>query len=167
MVTTTSQQSRIEQLDVFVVEAVKEVCNTMLSWSPVPEPAANDGSPQAFELKEVNGSVGFGGALTGTIFLSCSEKLVSEMAKAILGQDYPPGSRELSDVIGELANMLAGGCKSRLCDHDCPVVMSIPNVIRGKMIRASSKDVKFMLQHHFTLPMIGESFKVITLGKFE
>lgn len=45
--------------------------------------------------------------------------------------------------------------------------MSIPNVIRGKLIRAASKDVKFMLQHEFVLPIVGESFKVITLGKFE
>jgi hypothetical protein len=63
--------------------------------------------------------------------------------------------------------MLAGGCKSRLCDHDCSVVMSIPNIIRGKLIRAASKDVRFMLQRQFVEPIAGENFKVIALGKFE
>ena len=164
---TIAQQSRIEQLDTFVIESVKDVYATMLNWSPEPEPRTPDAEPRPFELKEVNGCIGFGGAMTGSIFLSCSERLTIEMARTILDHEYPPGSRELSDVIGELTNMLAGGCKSRLCDHDCPVVMSIPNVIRGKLIRAASKDVKFMVQHNFSLPMIGESFKVITLGKFE
>lgn len=163
---TTAQQSRLEQLDAFVVESVKDVCATMLSWSPELVPSAQDPNPRLFELAEINGAIGFGGQLTGTIFLSSSETLVREMAKTILGHEYPPGAREISDVAGELTNMLAGGCKSRLCDHGCPVVMSIPNVIRGKFIKAASKDVKFMLQHQFTLPMIGESFKVITLGKF-
>ncbi len=167
MPTTSTQQSRLEQLDTFVVEAVKDVCTTMLNWSPTFDPGVHEANPRAFELGEVNGAIGFGGQLTGTIFLSCSEKLVREMAKTILGQEFPPGAREISDVAAELTNMLAGGCKSRLCDHDCSVVMSIPNVIRGKFIKAASKDVRFMLQHQFSLPMIGESFTVSTLGKFE
>lgn len=163
---TTAQQSKLEQLDGFVVESVKDVCSTMLNWSPVLEPGRSDTSPGGFELNEINGAIGFGGQLMGTIFFSCSENLVREMARVILGHDYPPGAKELSDVVGEITNMLAGGCKSRLCDHDCPVVMSIPNVIRGSLIKAASKDVRFMLQHQFNLPMNGESFKVITIGKF-
>ncbi len=164
---TIAQQSRIEQLDTFVLESIKDLFATMLNWTPVPGGHSRDFEPHPFELNEVNGCIGFGGAMTGSIFLSCPESLTMAMARTILGHDYPHGSRELSDVVGELTNMLAGGCKSRLCDHDCPVVMSIPNVIRGKLIRAASKDVKFMLQHEFALPIIGESFKVITLGKFE
>lgn len=163
---TTGQQSKLEQLDAFVVDSVKDVCSTMLNWSPTLSPGPLEASPRAFELNEVNGAIGFGGQLTGTIFFSCTENLIREMARVILGHDYAPGARELSDVAGEITNMLAGGCKSRLCDHDCPVVMSIPNVIRGKFIKAASRDVKFMLQHQFSLPMNGESFKVITIGKF-
>lgn len=164
---TLAQQTRLEQLDTFVLEAVKDVCATMLSWTVSPVASNRETSPHPFELNEINGAIGFGGALTGSIFLSCPEKLAIEMARAILGHEFSAGARELSEVVAELTNMLAGGCKSRLCDHECPVVMSIPNVIRGKFIRANSKDVRFMLQHQFTVPIIGESFKVITLGKFE
>jgi CheY-specific phosphatase CheX len=164
---TTAQQSKLEQLDAFVVESVRDVCSTMLNWTPTLVPGTHDANPRAFELNEINGAIGFGGQLMGTIFFSCSENLVREMARVILGHDYPPGARELSDVAGEITNILAGGCKSRLCDHECPVVMSIPNVIRGTFIKAASRDVKFMLQHQFSLPMNGESFKVITIGKFE
>ena len=77
-----------------------------------------------------------------------------------------PGARELSDGVGEPANMLARSCRPRLSGQGCPVVMSMPNVIRGKWIKAVSKHVNFMLQHDFALPIVGEGFKVITLGKF-
>lgn len=160
-------QSRLEQLDSFVIEAVKDVCSTMLNWQVDQGTAEGDGHPGPFELHQFNGCIGFGGGLTGSLFLSCSENLAGQMARTILGADLPAGAREISDVVGELTNMLAGGCKSRLCDHDCPVVMSIPNIIRGKLIRAASKDVKFMLQRQFAVPIHGESFKVIALGKFD
>lgn len=164
---TLAQQNRLEQLDTFVLESLKDVCATMLGWTATAVTTNKESAPRPFELNEINGCIGFGGALTGSIFLSCPEKLAVEMARAILGHEYGVGARELSEVVAELTNMLAGGCKSRLCDHQCPVVMSIPNVIRGKFIRAASKDVRFMLQHEFTVPIFGETFKVITLGKFE
>lgn len=160
-------QARLELLDAFVVESAKEVCATMLNWTVDCVEHEATLVPKPFELDHLNGCIGFGGQLTGSIFLSCSDELGAAMAKAILGGDYPQGAREIMDVIGELTNMLAGGCKSRLCDSQCNVVMSIPNLIRGKLIRASSKDVKFMLQREFTAPIDGASFKVIALGKFE
>ena len=159
--------ARLELLDTYLVESVKEVCATMLNWPVEYAGTAGESEPKPFELDHLNGCIGFGGKLTGSIFLSCSDELGVLMAKAILGSDFPQGSREILDVIGELTNMLAGGCKSRLCDSDCNVVMSIPNLIRGKLIRAASKDVKFMLQRQFTVPIVGASFKVIALGKFE
>lgn len=160
-------QSRLEQLDSFIIESVKDVCSTMLDWPVGPAARDGDGQPGPFELHQINGCIGFGGKMTGSLFFSCSENLASQMARNILGVEVAAGSREASDVVGELTNMLAGGCKSRLCDHDCAVVMSIPNIIRGKLIRAASKDVKFMLQRQFTVPIQGESFKVIALGKFD
>lgn len=160
-------QSRLEQLDAFIVEAANDVCSTMLNWPAGDTVREGDGQPGPFELHQINGCIGFGGKMTGSLFLSCSENLAVHMARAILGAELSAGTREVSDVVGELTNMLAGGCKSRLCDHDCGVVMSIPNVIRGKLIRAASKDVKFMLQRQFAVPIQGESFKVIALGKFD
>ena len=160
-------QSRLEQLDSFVIESVKDVCSTMLNWQVNDGTPVGDGQPGPFELHEFNGCIGFGGKMTGSIFLSCSQTLAQQMARTILGGDFPAGSRELSDVIGELTNMLAGGCKSRLCDSDCAVVMSIPNIIRGTLIRAASRDVKFLLQRQFAVPIDGAGFRIITLGKFD
>jgi len=164
---TIAQQNKIEQLDDFVVESAKDVFATMLNWPLETTPRTMNAAPRTFQLKDVNGYIGFAGSMMGSIFFSCSEKLNLEMARGILGQEYGPGARELSEVIGELTNMLAGSCKSHLSDHGTLIVMSIPNVIRGKDIKAATRDVTFMLEHCFALPMIGESFKVITLGKFD
>lgn len=160
-------QSRLEQLDSFITEALKDVCSTMLGWAVASADCPDDGHPASFELHEMNGCVGFGGRLTGSIFLSCSDHLAVCLARRILGTEVQAGSHEVSDVIGELTNMLAGGCKSRLCDQDCPVVMSIPNIIRGKFIKAATRDVKFMLQRCYPVPIPGEQLKVIMLGKFD
>lgn len=125
---TIEQQSKIEQLDTFVIESIKDVCATMLNWSPEIGLRTPDATPHPFELKEVNGCIGFGGRMTGSIFFSCSEKLTREMAHAILGQEYPSGSRELSDVVGELTNMLAGaanpGCVITIVPSSCRYPMS-------------------------------------------
>ena len=77
------------------------------------------------------------------------------------------GEREISDVVGELTNMLAGGCKSRLCDQGCPVAISIPNIIRGESVRAAGKNISFTLSREFRIPDLGESLRIIVIGKFE
>jgi CheY-specific phosphatase CheX len=162
---TLSLQSRIDQIDSFVVESVKDVCSTMLNWTATALPGGVR-DPVAFQLHAINGCIGFAGQMTGSIFLSCSESLGAEMARTIIGEAR--GGQDISDVVAELTNMLAGGCKSRLCDHGCPVVMSIPNIIRGKSIRATSRDVSFMLKREFSLSISGgETLQVIILGKFD
>jgi len=164
---TLPLQSRIDQLDEFVVEAVKDVCFTMLGWSVTESPTDEDSHvPASFELGAINGCIGFGGQLTGSIFLCCQEGTAAQMARVILGGENP-NNQDISDVVAELTNMLAGGCKSRLCDHNCQVVMSIPNVVRGRAIRAASRDIKFMLKREFAVSISGERLQVIALGKFD
>ncbi len=164
---TLSLQSRIDQIDGFLVESVKDVCSTMLGWTATACAPDPEHDPASFGLREINGCIGFGGQMTGSIFLCCSIPLATSMAQAIMGAETPT-IQDMSDVVAELTNMLAGGCKSRLCDHDCPVVMSIPNIIRGHAIRATSRAIEFTLKQEFSLSINGkEKLQVIILGKFE
>src|SRR5689334_21597821 len=152
---TLSLQSRIDQIDGFLVESVKDVCSTMLGWVATESVTDGGADPVTFQLNSINGCIGFAGQMTGSIFLSCSEALAAAMAHTIMGGDAL-AAHDVSDVVAELTNMLAGGCKSCLCDHGCPVVMSIPNIIRGRAIRATSRDVSFMLKREFSLSISGE-----------
>jgi CheY-specific phosphatase CheX len=164
---TLSLQSQIHQIDAFIVESTKDVCSTMLGWEVTESPVQTSENNGNFTLNTVNGSIGFAGGLTGSIFFCADDALAQRMARVIIGGEQAPSSQDVSDVVAELTNMLAGGCKSRLCDHKCPVVMSIPNIIRGRVIRASSRGIRFVHKRDFAISGTGEVFQVIVLGKFD
>ncbi len=157
----------INLIDSFLVAATKDVFSTMLGWEVNgADTMEGDGTPRRLVLGDINGSIGFGGKMTGNLFLSCTKPVAGDMAVAILG-DEEHSSKEVSDVVGELTNMLAGGCKTRMNDKGLDVVMSIPNIITGKGIRAGSKDVRFMISRDFAIAGGDRTVQVCVLGKFE
>jgi CheY-specific phosphatase CheX len=166
----TASPTAIDFVDACLSAAAADVWTTMLGWTsstiPVPELRSKPGS---FSLMAVNGCVGFAGNITGSVFLSCSEELARQMAAVILGADHVATLRDVCDVIAELTNMLAGGCVSRLRENGFTLATSIPNIIRGQSLQATSKDVTFLIQRRFTLAGQGEAgdVQLTALGKFE
>jgi len=161
-------QSALELADACLQAAAKDVWGTMLGWDMPSLPGLLvTGRPAAFSMMEVNGFVGFAGKITGGIFFSCPESLAAKMAGAILGDATAVGSREVSEVVGELTNMLAGGCVSRLRDRGYQLAMSIPNIIRGVAIQATSRDVTFMIQRKYVVAGQSDQPQITLIGKFE
>lgn len=157
----------IDLIDVFLVTAAKDVFATMLEWQVrTEETGTDDYKPSRIKLNEINGSIGFGGKLTGNLFLCMTKGMAEDMTQEILGEGAH-SQKEISDVVGELTNMLAGGCKSRICDKGYPVVMSIPNIITGRGIQACAKNIQFMLHHEFRVNDRNDAFQITLLGKFE
>ncbi|HXG49411.1 MAG TPA: chemotaxis protein CheX [Methylomirabilota bacterium] len=153
-------------MDQCVLAAATDVWATMLGWNlTAPAVAEAKGPPTSFPLLAINGCVGFAGNLTGSVFLSCETHLGERMARIILGDSGGLTAREVSDVVGELTNMLAGGCVSRLRDQGFTLAMSIPNVIRGVSIQATSRDVTFLIRRRFFLAGGTESVQVTVAGK--
>jgi len=114
----------------FLGEHVQSVFETMLSMKAVP--VSINLSPHYPE--RVTGSVGLGGEnVTGAIYLHMTAAFARLAASSLLG--LPPeeltNESEINDVIGELTNMVAGGFKSHLNDHDLPCAISTPAIIRG------------------------------------
>ena len=152
------------QLDEFVITATRDVFSTMLGWTiETLKESRVDFKPRPFGLQAINGNIGFGGWLTGSLFFSVSEEFAECMCQQILGDHA--GALVVSDVIGEITNMLGGGCKARLCDAGHYVVMSIPNVIRGQKLLANGMDVQFVIHRPFSVPALNQGFDVILLGK--
>ena len=87
------------------------------------------------DLKDrVSGSVGFAGDnVHGAVYLHLSTQFGNRVAAAMLGlaPEETTGESEVNDVVGEVANMLAGGLKSWLCDAGAPCAVSTPAIIRG------------------------------------
>lgn len=143
----------------------RNVFSTMLNWQVESATAETARQPGKLDLMGVNGSIGFGGEITATLFFSASEPLAKKMTEVLLGDGMGEQPGQITDVVGELTNMLAGGCKTALCDLGYPVVMSIPTVIRGRALRAVGKDVQFVASRAFKAPATGETFDVIMLGR--
>lgn len=157
----------IDLIDSFLQSTTANVFGTMLNWT-ITSPGGRtlEGESPPVRFHEINGSIGFGGSLTGNLFFCGSQAMARAMAGEILGSSDNLTAREISDVVGEITNMLAGGCKSRLCDHGYSVVMSIPNIVTGRQIMASSQFVNFMVLRQFTCTPMGADFEISILGKW-
>jgi chemotaxis protein CheX len=88
----------------------------------------------ALPASRVSGVLGIAGEhLTGSVYVHLPENLAREAARAML--QCTPGQsasdNDVQDMVGELANMIGGGLKSKLCDADIFCAMSTPSVIRG------------------------------------
>ena len=114
----------------FSVRHLTEVFSTMLSLPVAVLPA----EPPESAHERVSGSVGFVGELvTGAVYLHVPAPFAARIAGAMLGlpEEEIPGEADVNDVLGEVANMLAGGLKSWLCDANAACALTTPAIIRG------------------------------------
>jgi chemotaxis protein CheX len=125
----------IEDMATLVTAAVTEVFSTMLSYSinsstsaSLPEAGSGNGSSM-----HVAGGVGFGGDVTGVVYIVVTTGFAREITCRLLGisDGDIEGESMINDAIGELANMVVGQIKSRLCDRGLPCVLTIPSIVRG------------------------------------
>jgi chemotaxis protein CheX len=88
---------------------------------------------------EISGIIGLSGRAAGTVVLSLSRNVALSAASAMIGEEQNEINDDVADVIGELANMVAGGAKAQLTELEMSV--SLPSVIIGKnhIIMGSSK----------------------------
>ena len=87
------------------------------------------------DVERVTGSIGVAGEfVTGAVYLHLPEPLARRAAGGMLGLPgpAPTDGPAVSDVIGELTTMVAGGLKSALNDAGAECGMSTPSVIRGR-----------------------------------
>lgn len=163
----TAAHISVDLIDECICEVTPNVISTMLNWnSPMAVSRFETEDTQTFSIDEVNGSVGFVGKITGSIFLSMSGEQASAMAEAMLQGPVDCDSDEVSDVVGELTNIVAGGIKTRLNNFGMNSVMTIPNVIRGPAIQVAGKGIQFRLEREFKTTDSNGSFRVIMIGKF-
>ena len=125
-----SQTVQLPNVCEFMTRHLVDVFDTMLA---MPAALAPNAAPPHFE-ERVTGSIGFAGeTVTGAVYLHLSATFASRVAAAMLG--LPPTESipesDVNDVVGEAANMLTGGLKSWLCDHDANCAVSTPAIIRG------------------------------------
>lgn len=125
--------------DEALIESAKEVFETMvfMDLAKATEPDQNN-----VEGWALLGSITFKGAFEGCLAICCSTPCAQAIAINMLGIDTIEQLTEedTCDAIGEIANMVMGGVKSRLIEKVGNVEVSIPSVISGRELKNNLGD---------------------------
>ena len=118
---------KVEYINPFL-QAIQSVFSTMLGWElERGQIYARD----AFQPEhEVSGIISLSGRAAGTVVLSLSRQTALAVAEGMLGEPAKEINANVTDAVGELANMVAGSAKAKL--EAWQLKISIPTVITGK-----------------------------------
>lgn len=110
------------------------------------------------EASEVMGCVGFAGEINGLVYLRFSKPFALHATTRVLGLSEEDireaGPEVISDAVGELANMAAGGFKNVFCDLGHPCMLTLPTVVSGDHLAVTT--VKDASRHVFLFESRGQ-----------
>jgi len=103
------------------------------------ESNSQDGSEQHLKGNTFLGSITFTGDMEGCLGICCSISCAKAIAQNMLGMAPTDelNEAEISDAIGEVANMVMGSFKSRVQETVGNLNVSIPTVVKGRSLDAS------------------------------
>ncbi len=122
----------------YIIDATREVFSTMVVMEvedcyPLIEPVTQ------FHCS-VTGMVGMAGSYTGMLSIHCPAPLAMKMTSNMLGMEVEEVGEDVSDALGEIANMLGGHVKQVLSKGGLDLNLSIPTVISGETYTIHSTD---------------------------
>jgi chemotaxis protein CheX len=125
-----------------ITQAVETVFDTLLGMEVTPLP-----KPPAATRHEVIGSIGLAGGITAAVCLRVRETDAPALARAMIGcgPRDPVSDEDVNDVIGELANIIAGKLKSCLRAKNGACNLSLPTITRGQRLDMES----ISAAHHY------------------
>lgn len=82
---------------------------------------------------DVSGLIGMAGPQTrGSLSVTFEAKLALSIMEKMLGERPPEVNEEVTDMVGEITNMVTGGAKNILGDKGYDFDMATPIVVSGK-----------------------------------
>lgn len=118
-----------------LIRAVKRTFQTMIG-ADLKDVGAGILAP--LEKEHIIGEVSFEGKATGCVNLRLSPASAGAVAGTVLGFETEEAA-DISDVIGELSNMVVGNFKSNLCDAGLSCKLSPPAISRTKEFKLRAK----------------------------
>jgi len=153
-------------LKLFIDDAVITVFDTMLAMELHP---SNRGARFKADETQVIGMVGIAGGVTAVLCLRVTQTFAYKITEAMMGMgpDNPPSENDVNDVIGELANIMAGKLKSCFRVPGQPCSLSLPTIVRGHSIDMES--MTGTERHSFTFyksdePVVAEFYSLNQKG---
>lgn len=134
------------QLAAFLDESIHDVFSTSVSLSLenleqyVVDP----------EASVIVVSISLVGKIEGSISILLTEKCACQIVGKMLGMELEEGSPDAQDGIGEVANMVAGGVKSRFRGVGCLIDIGIPTTLKGMDIHINRSNKLSELEKNFS-----------------
>ncbi len=141
------------------VNALSNVMETMLEVSPA------RGTPylkgENMTQGDISAIIGFAGLnIQGSIALSFPTSVALKIYSLMMAEKVYRITSDVQDVVGELANIIAGGAKSELAEEGLSFNLSIPTVVTGMghslghVINVPVMVIPFSVgKHHFVMEL--------------
>jgi chemotaxis protein CheX len=152
----------------FTQKAVVNVYDTMLSLKVEPVRHAEGVEMPAGTISGMVGSVSFAGRITGAIYMNYNEALACKLVERLTG--VKPASwtePEVTDLIGEIANMVSGDMKRRTAELGYNGLLAPPLILQGEGIVVESQDAPVAAYHLFRIAELNEELGVRVFAKLE
>jgi chemotaxis protein CheX len=110
------------------ITATVETFQTMIQMEVKPgKPAIKKGKEPTYDI---SGVIGLSGEAQGSIAISFPKLIALKVVSTMLGMTIKTVDADVTDAIGEVANIIAGNAKKELSQYK--LTISLPNVIVGK-----------------------------------
>lgn len=120
---------KAEHINPFII-STSEVFKTMVGAEPRKEEVYVRDEKEF--VNEISGVIGLAGDANGFVIISMPESLALKIYKSFAGEEKDAIDPDVTDAIGEILNMIAGGAKQIFSRLGVRFKISIPNVILGK-----------------------------------
>jgi len=109
-------------------EAVfRDLCNTQVTAG-----RAYFVSKDEFEtIWDISGIIGLSGEAHGAVAISLKEETAFKLTNILTGKTYDKVDREVTDMLGEIVNIIAGNVKE-VFEKKHRIKISMPSIIKGK-----------------------------------
>ena len=127
-----------------LVDSAKEVFETMVFMTLAESDPADAGLSGVTLL----GSITFKGDMEGCLGICCEEACARTIAanRRGLDPDEGIGEEDVSDAMGEIANMVMGALKARIQDEVGTIEVSIPSVVQGRELKSNRGEGTCMIK---------------------
>jgi chemotaxis protein CheX len=114
-----------------VLDSITNVLSTMANMQPKAGNPALKTDDRAHGV--VTGIIDLKGEqATGSVAISFSKSVALDIAKRMLRMETEELNDMVKDLVGEIANMMAGGAKARLQDKGFDFDLTLPSVLAGE-----------------------------------
>lgn len=128
------------------LDSILNVLSTMAMMQAKPGKPAIKGDEVA--RGDVTGLIGMTSEQAkGSLAITFTDKVIFQIAQNMLGDNPSQVDESITDLVGEITNMVCGGAKSALQEKGYDFGMAIPAVVAGKdhVISHKSKGPKIIL----------------------